>query len=90
MTMLKHIVAGCALVIASAAVAGSPNGKQVASAVGNNVVADAQPIAPVAGGKPQAVAEKKICRQLPSSYTRMTKRACLTAKEWEQVENDRD
>ena len=88
--MLKHIVACCALVVASAAVASSPNGKEMASAVGNTVASDAQPIAPVAGGKTQAVAEKKICRQLPSSYSRMTQRVCLTAKEWKQVENDRD
>ena len=90
--MLKHIVACCALMAASAAVASSqsPDGKQMASAVGNSVATDAQPVAPVAGGKTQAVAEKKICRQLPSSYSRMTQRVCLTAKEWEQVENDRD
>ena len=30
--------------------------------------------------------EKKICKQLPSSGTRFTKKACLTAKEWKQVE----
>ena len=86
--MLKHIVACCALMVASASVASSPNGKEVASAVGNSIAADATPVAPVAGGKPQTVAEKKICRQLPSSYSRMTKRVCLTAKEWEQVESD--
>jgi len=86
--MLKHIVACCALMVASAAVASSPNGKEMASAVGNSVATNAQAVAPVAGGKPQVVAEKKICRQLPSSYTRMTKRVCLTAKEWEQVESD--
>ena len=87
--MLKHIVACCALMVASAAVASSPNGKEMASAVGNSVAADAQAVTPMAGGKTQSVAEKKICRQLPSSYSRMTKRVCLTAKEWEQVENDR-
>jgi hypothetical protein len=88
--MLKHIVAGCALMVASAAAASSqsPNGKEIASAVGNSIAADATPVGPVAGGKPETVAEKKICRQLPSSYSRMTKRVCLTAKEWEQVESD--
>ena len=30
--------------------------------------------------------DKKICKQLPSSGTRFTKKACLTAKEWKQVE----
>jgi hypothetical protein len=90
MTMLKHIVACCALMVASGAVASSqsPDGKQMASAVGNSVAADAQAVAPVAGGKTQAVAEKKICRQLPSSYSRMTERVCLTAKQWEQVERN--
>lgn len=86
--MLKHIVACCALMVASAAVASSPNGKEMASAVGNTVVSDAQAVTPVAGGKTQAVPEKKICRQLPSSYSRMTERVCLTAKQWEQVERD--
>jgi hypothetical protein len=87
--MLKHIVACCALMVASAAVASSPDGKQVASAVGNTVATDAQAVSPLAGAKTQPVAEKKICRQLPSSYSRMTERVCLTAKEWEQVEADR-
>lgn len=35
-----------------------------------------------------AVDEKKICKALPSSGTRFAKRACLTAKEWKQVEAD--
>jgi hypothetical protein len=35
-----------------------------------------------------AVGEKKICKLLPSSGTRMAKRACLTPKEWKQVEED--
>jgi hypothetical protein len=35
---------------------------------------------------PAAAPEKKICKQLPSSYSRMTKRTCLTEKEWKQVE----
>ena len=32
--------------------------------------------------------EKKICKALPTSGTRFTKKACLTAKEWKQVEAD--
>ena len=35
-----------------------------------------------------AVEEKKICKALPSSGTRFTKRACLTNKEWKQVEEE--
>ncbi|MEP6982119.1 MAG: hypothetical protein ABI853_00560 [Sphingomicrobium sp.] len=32
--------------------------------------------------------EKKTCKLLPSSGTRFAKKACLTAKEWKQVEAD--
>jgi len=32
--------------------------------------------------------EKKICKLLPTTGTRMSKSACLTAKEWKQVEAD--
>jgi hypothetical protein len=32
--------------------------------------------------------EKKICKLLPTSGTRFAKKACLTAKEWKQVEAD--
>ena len=35
-----------------------------------------------------AVEDKKICKALPSSYSRMSKRACLTKNEWKQVEED--
>jgi hypothetical protein len=35
-------------------------------------------------------AEKKICKKLPSTGTRMAKRACLTQKEWEELERDSD
>ena len=55
-------------------------------------VAAAQPaMAAPQGGDAPAIAqaapeEKKICKLLPSSGTRMSKRACLTDKEWKQVE----
>jgi predicted lipid-binding transport protein (Tim44 family) len=32
--------------------------------------------------------EKKVCKLLPTSGTRFSKKACLTAKEWKQVEAD--
>jgi hypothetical protein len=41
-------------------------------------------------GKAVAAAEKKICKQLPSSNSRLPNRVCLTAKEWKQVENEVD
>ena len=38
--------------------------------------------------KPAAPAEKKICKNLPSSYSHMSDRVCLTPSEWKQVEAD--
>ena len=44
----------------------------------------------VAADSPKApgAAEKKICKQLPSSSSRLPKRTCLTAKQWKQVEEE--
>ena len=39
-----------------------------------------------AGAKAATAEEKKLCRHLPSSSSRLTNRVCLTAKEWKQVE----
>ena len=36
----------------------------------------------------ESVEEKKICKLLPTSGTRFAERSCLTAKEWEQVEQN--
>lgn len=77
----------------AAALVGSPVAAPAANAsvavanVAENTVAatPAEPkSAPVAA--PAQAQEKKICKQLPSSYSRMTKRTCLTEKEWKQVE----
>jgi hypothetical protein len=40
------------------------------------------------GGKAAIVADKKICRQLPSSSSRLPNRVCLTDRQWRQVEDD--
>ena len=34
----------------------------------------------------EAGANKKICRRLPATGSRMTPRVCLTKEEWKQVE----
>ena len=36
----------------------------------------------------KANVEKKICKQLPSTGSRLPNKACLTAKQWKQVEED--
>ena len=51
---------------------------------------DAQKAVAVSGGDKTVAApeEKKICKQLPTSGSRLPNRACLTEKEWKQVEED--
>jgi hypothetical protein len=40
-----------------------------------------------ASGK-ATVADKKVCKQLPSSSSRLPQRACLTTREWLKVQED--
>ena len=82
--MSKLILLSCVALLTAAAPANAapPIANQVATAE------QSQPIA-IGGGeiKPAVpFAEKKICRDLPSSYTRMTERVCLTRQEWDRVQ----
>ena len=57
--------------------------------VASQIVApsDAQQTVTQSGGRAgTAVEEKKICKALPETGTRVAKRACLTAAEWKQLE----
>ena len=80
--------------IAFATIAAAPGGSKGTAMAEAKTDASAQQASDVGPATNAAAAgeEKKICKQLPSSYSRMTKRACLTAKEWKQVaaevEND--
>jgi hypothetical protein len=88
--MHKSLV-GCSifmLILASAPASAMPQqvGNQAAPAAGDQVVA-------TGSGSPSATAtaaapEKKICKLLPSSYSHVNQRACLTAKQWEQVNHE--
>jgi hypothetical protein len=86
---MHKLLVGCSaftLLLASAAASAMPQqiGNQAAPAAGDQVIANgsggpsAQPATP----------EKKVCKLLPSSYSHMNQRVCLTAKQWEQVERD--
>jgi hypothetical protein len=79
----------CVALLVAAAPASS-NPPSVASQVSPSN--DLQVATPPAGGgantKAVAQEEKKICKQLPTSGSRLPNRACLTAKEWKQVEDD--
>ena len=49
---------------------------------------DAQQAVTLSGGKAVAAEEKKVCKQLPSSTSRLPNRVCLTEKQWKQVEDE--
>ncbi len=79
-----------ALSIALVSMAAAPAG--TATAENNVQTADATPITSSAASAPSAstpaAEDKKICRLLPSSFSRRTERVCLTAKEWKQVDEN--
>ena len=44
--------------------------------------------APAPADKNAAAGERKICKPLPSSSSRLPQRVCLTEKQWKQVDAD--
>lgn len=60
-----------------------------------SLVASAILVAPVHAqganqpAKSGQVTEKKICKQLPSSYSRHSNKVCMTAEQWKKVEQER-
>ena len=74
------------LATAAAAPAAAPNA--AGAAVGNQVVASDTPIQPVSGGKTLPTDPAKQCRQLPSSYSRLPQRVCLTKEQWAKVDEE--
>jgi len=56
-----------------------------ASAQGNSQAAAAAATAAAQGSK-EAKGEKKVCKRLETSGTRMAERVCLTKEEWKKVE----
>jgi hypothetical protein len=89
---MRKLLVGCSaftLLLASAPVSAMPQqiGNQAAPAAGDQVIANGSG-GPSAAAQPTATPEKKICKLLPSSYSHMNQRVCLTAKQWEQVERE--
>jgi len=58
------------------------------AASATETAAATQSAASAPAAKP-AAEEKKICKQLPSSTSRLPQRACLTAAQWKQVDEDK-
>ena len=85
--MRKLILLPCVALLTAAAPANAappPVASQVAAP------SDSQQPVSLNGGRSvqPTTEEKKICKQLPTSGSRLPNRACLTAKEWKQVEQD--
>ena len=75
---LISFIAAAAFIAAPAAVARTQP-SQADAATHNGVAA-------VDAGS--AKAAKKVCKRLPSSYSNMSKRVCLTEQQWQQIEEE--
>ena len=89
---MRKLLVGCSafmLLLSSAPLSAMPQqiGNQAAPAAGDQVIANGSG-GPSATAERAATPEKKVCKLLPSSYSHMNKRVCLTAKQWEQVERE--
>jgi len=81
----KLILLPCVALLTAAAPANSA--PQVAQQIAPS---DAQKAVVLSGGGKAAAAsqEKKICKQLPTTGSRLPKRACFTADQWKQIEDE--
>jgi len=77
-----------ALLIAAAPASSNPPPVSSQVSPGTELQAVAPPTGGGAGSKAVAQEDKKICKQLETTGSRLPRRACLTANEWKQVEED--
>jgi hypothetical protein len=87
--MRKLTLLPCVALLAAAA-PGSSNPPPVASQIASPDPQQAVgvPTGGGASGKSVGTEDKKICKQLPTTGSRLPNRACLTQREWKQVEED--
>ncbi|HEY6047477.1 MAG TPA: hypothetical protein VIV07_00325 [Sphingomicrobium sp.] len=74
------------LATAAAAPAAAPNA--AGAAVVNQIVASEATVQPVSGGKALPADQTKQCRHLPSSYSRLPQRVCLTKQQWAKLDEE--
>jgi Spy/CpxP family protein refolding chaperone len=75
-TVISFIVAAAFI----AAPAGARTQPSQADVAANNSVASV--------GGASVKAAKKVSKRLPSSYSNMSKRVCLTEQQWQQIEEE--
>lgn len=87
--MTKVMLLPC-LALLAAASPGSSNAPPIAPQIAatDEQQAPATAIGGRVGSKPANDQNKKICKQLPTSGSRLPNRACLTAKEWQQLDDE--
>lgn len=94
MKMRKASLLTLSAILVSAAASASPVVQATPAAPAASApiqVADATKAPAIATPAPAAntaVAPKKICKLLPSSYSHSNQRVCLTKDEWKQVEEE--
>ena len=88
-TALKRLMVTAALLVSPAAASAQASSTAMATIAQNSVATDTGTASVIdSRSAPATAVEKKICKQLPSSYSRMTQRVCLTEKEWKQAEQE--
>ncbi len=88
---MGKLLLGCSTMMLTIAAAPPPSAPQLAqnspaSPVVEQVMNGTDSVRPAGGGTAAAPAEKKVCKLLDSSYSHRSERVCLTAKEWQQVD----
>jgi hypothetical protein len=82
MRLTSLVTLSAALLLSSTAMAQDKklaSNEQAASSVGNQAADETKAPAPT---------EKKICKRLATSGTRMAERVCLTKQHWEKVDEE--
>jgi hypothetical protein len=84
MRTITHLIVTAAIAVSPVAASAQSRSDQLA-AVDNKAVPT---VAVPATSAPAVVQDKKVCKSLPSSYSRKTERVCLTKEQWQQVEDE--
>ena len=86
--MNKLILLPCLVLL----VAGAPAASAPASVASDIAPSEAQQAVGLSGGgkNVQPAEEKKICRQLETTGSRLPRRACLTEREWKKLQSELD
>ena len=89
-TVCIRLMVTAALLISPLAASAQNSSIKTAQLAQNSVVETTAGSSAQTTAAPAAAQPKKICKQLPSSNSRLPNKTCLTAAQWKQVEDDKD